>query len=73
MPVLMHGHVHVFRMLVSEFQADLDCKDLCGWTPLHHACVNEHLDVVRLLVSRVSTDDMTGRMPMTVKAILHCM
>jgi ankyrin repeat protein len=35
-----------------EQQAEVDAKDTDGWTPLHSAAANGHLDVVEFLVER---------------------
>ena len=45
------GQLGVARMLISEFQADVNCKDDSGMMPLHHACTSKHLDVARVLIS----------------------
>ena len=45
-----NGHMGVVRVLVSEFQADIN-KFYGGETLLHKAADKDHLDVVRVLVS----------------------
>jgi len=36
------------KLLISKY-AELNCKNLRGQTPLHLACVNCNLDIVKLL------------------------
>ena len=45
-----HGNFEVARFLIIEHGADLNCCDKLGWTPLHTAAQNGHLDIVQLFL-----------------------
>ena len=44
-----NGWVEEVRVLLSE-GIDKDCVDGDGWTPLHYAAMNSHVDVVQVLI-----------------------
>ena len=46
------------RLLVSELGADVNALGRLGWTPLHDAAVNGHVEMARLLVSELGADVM---------------
>ena len=45
----------VLCTLYLDAGVPLDCTDVCGWTPLRHACTYGHLEIARLLLNRSST------------------
>jgi len=45
------GHVDTVRVLLDA-GADVNAKDLTGWTPLHAAAFKGNLEIVRLLLER---------------------
>lgn len=49
---LLSGFLEVVKLLVSQ-TADVMCKDKQGYTPLHAAAVNGHLDVIKYLLRLV--------------------
>jgi ankyrin repeat protein len=51
----MEGFSAIFRWLVEQ-GGDYRFTDANGWTLLHHAAANDHLSVVRYLVSELAVD-----------------
>ena len=54
----------VIVLLVNHDRGSVDVKDNCGWTPLHSAVQEGHMEVARLLISlgaTVDVEDMGGR------------
>lgn len=45
------GHVDTVKVLLDA-GADVNAKDLTGWTPLHAAAFNGNLQIVRLLLEK---------------------
>jgi len=45
----MRGRVQIARLLIEK-RANVNAKDKYGWTPLHYATGNCHVDILHLLV-----------------------
>ena len=60
------------RLLVSELGANVNARDIDGWTPLHQAAENGHVEMARLLVSELGADvnarDCSGWTPLHLAA-----
>lgn len=50
--LFLSGHVDVVKLLVSH-SADVTCKDIQGYTPLHAAAASGQSDVVKYLLRLV--------------------
>ena len=48
------GDVDRAREFLKHGRYDVNCRDQYGWTPLHEACVNGHVDLV--LISEFQAD-----------------
>ena len=44
------------RELLEKGKYSVNCTDSDGCTPLHYACANGHIDVVRTLISEYKAD-----------------
>ena len=44
------NHPGVLNYLIVECSGNIDAKETDGWSALHHACRNNHVDCVRLLL-----------------------
>uniref|UniRef100_A0A6U5JLS1 Uncharacterized protein n=1 Tax=Grammatophora oceanica TaxID=210454 RepID=A0A6U5JLS1_9STRA len=44
--------LHVVKYLIESHKMRIDTKDNAGWTRLHVACANDHVDVVVSLVEK---------------------
>ena len=44
------GHLGIIKYLIEECHCNIEAKDKDGWTPLHIASYNNHLDVDKYLV-----------------------
>ena len=53
-------HLCVARVLIAglmaELKASVNCANFNGWTPLHHACREGHLDMVKMLIAEFKTN-----------------
>ncbi|KAH8598618.1 ankyrin repeat-containing domain protein [Bisporella sp. PMI_857] len=61
----LNGRVAVVKLLIEK-EANLAVADSDGWTPLHTACNSNHLEVVKLIASRMifeQLDSMTEDLP----------
>ena len=54
------GHVAVAEMLIAAGADVNPANDAGGWTPLHHAVHNGHLDVVQLLLRHGADKELKG-------------
>ncbi len=65
----MEGYSGIFQWLIEQ-GADYKMVDANGWTLLHHAAANDHLSIVRVLVTTLGVDlqvkDKEGRRPVQV-------
>lgn len=64
--MLFKGHSDTVRLLIKH-NAELNTKDISGWTPLHVACAENDVELVRLLVSRgarINATDNHGNSPL---------
>jgi hypothetical protein len=56
MPAVSHaicnGHYVTVRIIIGTLKADIEGRDLNGFTPLHHATFQGDLDIVKLLLER---------------------
>merc|ERR1719414_2279426 len=52
----VNGHLQATALLL-ERRADVACRDLVGWMPLHHACYHGSTELVRLLLERKAEVD----------------
>ena len=63
----------LLNILVEECKADPNIKDNDGWTPLHYASYNGHLDIVKYLVEKGKADPIIenkyGSTPLIVATI----
>lgn len=59
------GDAGMLRRLLRQHEADLECLDLGGRTPLHVACRAGHVDVTRLLLSARASCDQPSRRGVT--------
>ena len=63
-----NDQIGVVRVLISEFQANVNCTDAKWHTPLHCACMKGNIDMVRSLISEFQADlnctDTTGWTPL---------
>ena len=74
MPALLaaaHGqHWAIVRLLI-ERDAEVNCKNLHGWSPLHIAAEQGHEEMIRLMVENagfVNRKDSSGESPLYVAA-----
>lgn len=52
-----NGSVDVAKLLVEQFGADVNARDVCGFTPLHLACKkNDSWRLIKWLAVRQGTD-----------------
>uniref|UniRef100_A0A7S1Y628 Ankyrin repeat protein n=1 Tax=Grammatophora oceanica TaxID=210454 RepID=A0A7S1Y628_9STRA len=51
--------LHVVKYLIESHKMRIDTKDNAGWTRLHVACANDHVDVVVSLVEKRITTTTT--------------
>ncbi|KPU80498.1 uncharacterized protein Dana_GF16312, isoform B [Drosophila ananassae] len=61
-----HGPLSSFRRSPS-----INCQDMNGYTSLHHACLNGHSNIVRLLISHnalLDVPDIRGSTPLFLAA-----
>ncbi|KAH8383511.1 hypothetical protein KR009_009014 [Drosophila setifemur] len=61
-----HGPLSSFRR-----SASINCQDMNGYTSLHHACLNGHSSIVRLLLSHhalLDVPDIRGSTPLFLAA-----
>ncbi|XP_053704169.1 ankyrin repeat domain-containing protein SOWAHC-like [Synchiropus splendidus] len=65
-----HGRTELIALIInfakqSNIPIDVDARSSCGYTPLHLAAMQNHLDVVKLLVGAYNADvevrDYSGR------------
>lgn len=59
-----NGDLHVVRVLVSEFKANVNVQAIIGknfCTPLHYACEEGHVGTVKALVSEFQGPDQAGQ------------
>ena len=52
------GWTRACQVLVQEYGVDTECRDDDGWTPLYLACLYNHTDTVKLLVSNGDSDPL---------------
>ncbi|MEM3964467.1 MAG: ankyrin repeat domain-containing protein [Thermofilaceae archaeon] len=60
------GDLQLVKKLVVK-GADVNAKDLSGWTPLHYAAKEGHLEIVQFLVEKgasVNAEDISGWTPL---------
>ena len=44
------------ELLINDFHCDINTKDAFGWTILHKACANGHINLLRALVLKYGCD-----------------
>ena len=54
-----YGWMDIAIDLITKYKCDTNCKDSDGCTPLHHAVINNHLEVVRYFINEQHCDPMT--------------
>jgi ankyrin repeat protein len=58
------NHLDIVRFLLSNFMCDVNTKNGMGELPLHMACFNKNLDMVKMVIERCdhsSINDQTNR------------
>ena len=60
---------HNMLVVMREYHEDINCQDEYGWTALHWACYNNHIEVVKALLIRkndidINIKDLNGITPL---------
>lgn len=62
------GDVSTLRLLLDTFHADVRVVDDYGGSPLHYACANNHVEIIRTLINEqqlpVELPDKEGKSPL---------
>lgn len=62
------GDKEAVELLAVPGKCNPDIKDARGWTPLHHACVNGHIEIVTYLIGKSGSNPnittSTGSLPL---------
>ena len=52
------GWMDIVINLITKYKYEANCTDYCERTPLHHAAINNHLEVVSYLINEQNGDPM---------------
>ena len=52
------------RMIISEFKANINSRDINGRTPLHYACKEGHLNIISEFQANADGTDNIGQTPL---------
>ena len=66
LPLIYQGNQGIVRLLL-KYKAEINTKDISGWTPLHVASGHNDIKLVRLLVNRganLNATDFQGQSPL---------
>jgi len=55
-----YNHIRLAKLLISK-GADVNARDINGYTPIHKSALNGHTEIVRLLIANNVNVNVNGR------------
>jgi ankyrin repeat protein len=57
-----HGHLDIVTFLIEDHDANISHQDNDGWTALHNACSQNHLEIAAYLLDQQINIDILSKL-----------